>query len=227
MFDLEKAIQNWRCDLLQNQSMLETNADELESHLRDEMDSLMLVDLNAEEAFMVSTHRIGDNKTIGQEFAKVNPKVAWRRRIFWMLLGILIAIIINTLAQLSSGMSAYLLVKASVNNTLSVAVTAVVYMGTFAGVLLLLIFGFDLINQVYKRMFTTSALLAGSVIVLMVLKGCAIAMNFLRIKLLSIEQMSQVVITSKLASFVWSIIWPIALVILLFMLWPSKRRRLM
>jgi hypothetical protein len=225
MFELERVIQDWRSGLLQNQNVLESDADELESHVRDEVDSLMLAGLSAEEAFMVSTHRIGDPETVGQEFAKVNPRVAWCRRIFWMLFGIFIAILINTIAQISSGLSAVLLVRADVNNILAVVITSVVYMGTFIGVLLLIIVGFDAINQVYKRMFTTSMFLAAGVVGLMLLKGCAITLNVLNVRLLPMEQMSQAVIASKLAGFVWSVFWPIALVVLLFILWPSKQRK--
>ena len=67
MFELDNAIKNWRSGLLQNQNILESDADELENHVRDEVDSLMLAGLNAEEAFIVSTHRIGDQKTIDHE----------------------------------------------------------------------------------------------------------------------------------------------------------------
>ena len=72
MFELEEAIVNWRSGLLQNQSMLESDADELESNVREEVDSLMLAGLNAQEAFMVSSHLIGDNKAVDQE-SPANP----------------------------------------------------------------------------------------------------------------------------------------------------------
>ena len=143
-----------------------------------------------------------------------------------MLFGILIAIMLNTLAQITSGVSALLLVKANLNNTLAVIITSAVYMGTFAGILLLIILGFDVINQVYRRMFTTSMFLLAGVVGLMLLKVVGITMQILKVRLLPMEQISQVVITSKLAGFVWSVSWPIALVTLLFILWPGRKRKI-
>ncbi|MHC5179262.1 MAG: permease prefix domain 1-containing protein, partial [Planctomycetota bacterium] len=111
MFELEQAIKNWRNGLLQNQNVLESDANELESHLRDEVDSLMLAGLNAEEAFMVSSHRIGDEEAVGQEFAKVNPSLAWRRRAFWMFFGILASMLVGGISGICSTASVALLTR--------------------------------------------------------------------------------------------------------------------
>ena len=115
MFELNQAIQNWRNNLLQNQTVTDEDVEELGGHLRDEIDSLVLTGLDDEEAFMVAAHRMGDGQTIGQEFAKVNPSLAWRRRAFWMLFGILMAMLVSGIAGVCSKSSAALLAWFNIN----------------------------------------------------------------------------------------------------------------
>ena len=68
MFDLEKAIQEWRKALKRNESFEEAFIVELESHLRDEVDRLRRGGAAVEDAFREAAAGIGEAGDIGAEF---------------------------------------------------------------------------------------------------------------------------------------------------------------
>ena len=68
MFDLDQAITDWRQELAQ--AGLESDAlDELESHLRDDLDAQLRSGLVPRDAFNVAARRVGDARTLKHEFA--------------------------------------------------------------------------------------------------------------------------------------------------------------
>jgi hypothetical protein len=83
MFSLNKEINQWREILLEKQTCKTSDLDELESHLRDEIDQLKLNGLSEQEAFLVGTHRLGDTKVLADEFAKVNKSLRLRKKLFF------------------------------------------------------------------------------------------------------------------------------------------------
>jgi hypothetical protein len=227
MFQLESAIENWRKHLSQNQTMLSEDLDELEGHLRDEMDSLMLAGLNEEEAFMVASHRLGDDAAVAQEFAKVNLSVVWKRRLIWMLFGIFISILVTALAQLSSSASAVMLIRADVSRSVSVAITSVVYFATFLMFLAILFAVFhrlDGLPQAGRRKVKPWIVLVCGVGGLLLLKAVAFILNVIGVRVASVNKISEIVIASKLAEFFWSIFWPVLIVGILIWLLSSKKR---
>lgn len=62
---LTQNIAEWRRYLLRQSAIQEEDADELESHLRDEIDALIGAGLAADEAFLVATKRLGQIAAIG------------------------------------------------------------------------------------------------------------------------------------------------------------------
>lgn len=70
MFDLEKAIQEWRKALKRNESFEEAFIVELESHLRDEVDRSCREGASIEESFRKAAGEIGQAGDIGAEFYK-------------------------------------------------------------------------------------------------------------------------------------------------------------
>jgi hypothetical protein len=102
MFDLNQQIAQWRQSLGQSETLVRSDLDELESHLRDQIDHLSLSGLTSEEAFFVACRRIGSMKILPAEFAKVNGSSIFRRRLQWMLAGILVYLLILNLAYLAS-----------------------------------------------------------------------------------------------------------------------------
>ena len=83
MFSLNSEINKWREVLLEKQTCKTSDLDELESHLRDEIDQLKLSGLSEQEAFLVGTHRLGDTETLADEFAKVNESLRLRKKLFF------------------------------------------------------------------------------------------------------------------------------------------------
>ena len=102
MFDLSQQITQWRQSLGQSESIVRSDLDELESHLRDQIDHLALSGLSAEEAFWVAQRRIGNTANLPDEFAKVNGSAIFRRRLQWMLIGVLTYLLILNLSSLAS-----------------------------------------------------------------------------------------------------------------------------
>ena len=106
MFDLNYSILNWKQNLLGNESFTRENIDELESHLSEQINDLTGAGLNDEEAFWVAQKRIGTVKSLNQEYTKINSLNIFRKKIHWMLTGIVV-------------MMLYIFFVDSISNTLS------------------------------------------------------------------------------------------------------------
>ena len=89
MFDLEKAVEEWKLDLRRTESVSRENSLELEEHLRETIGDLVGNGLTQLEAFWVAETRLGASSSLGDEFSKVNGNSVWRGRITWMLFGYL------------------------------------------------------------------------------------------------------------------------------------------
>ncbi|MEN6349546.1 MAG: permease prefix domain 1-containing protein [Syntrophomonas sp.] len=79
MFDLETQIRSWSDHLRARGNLAENDINELESHLRDEIDDLKEAGLATDEAFLISVKRLGNVDAIAHEFAKVNTEKLWRQ----------------------------------------------------------------------------------------------------------------------------------------------------
>jgi len=114
MFDLNEQIIKWRSQLEANEAYQKADIEELESHLLDEIDQLKKKDLNEEEAFWISAHRIGKLKDLNQEFHKVNSKYILKNRLLLFLGGYLFLTFLQNFLQLPaqffSDFSSYLLI---------------------------------------------------------------------------------------------------------------------
>jgi hypothetical protein len=71
MFDLEARIRQWREDLVRRLGDRGDTAEELESHLRDELQRLALAGRSPEEAWTTAVAKLGDAGKLAAEFAKV------------------------------------------------------------------------------------------------------------------------------------------------------------
>ena len=74
MLDLEKAIKQWRKKLRKIEALEDGYIAELESHLRDEIDSLIQSGESEEEAFEKAIADIGLPNGIGEEFHKIHTR---------------------------------------------------------------------------------------------------------------------------------------------------------
>ncbi len=74
MFDLEKAMRQWRKALNRNQALEDGAKEELECHLRDKIEVLIENGRSPEEAFEEASARIGAPDTIGTEYYKASTR---------------------------------------------------------------------------------------------------------------------------------------------------------
>ena len=77
--ETETQISTWRSYLTRRDAMTTTDADELEGHLRDQMDSLEASGLSADEAFLVAVKRMGALDAVSREFAREHSERLWKQ----------------------------------------------------------------------------------------------------------------------------------------------------
>ncbi len=91
MFDLEKQIARWRRQTEKSVGRQDGRLDELESHLRDQVEQLLKTGLTPEEAFHQAVARLGDPGAISAEFRKTRS-AAWRPARVAFLLWVVLAV---------------------------------------------------------------------------------------------------------------------------------------
>lgn len=87
MFDLEAEIRDWRARLTEN--LRDEDLDELQGHLTEEITQLRAKGLSTEESFVIAARRLGGERELCGEFAKVHPGAAATRQFEWMIIGFL------------------------------------------------------------------------------------------------------------------------------------------
>jgi len=76
MFDLEKAIKDWRKALNKNEALEDGYKEELECHLRDKIDYLIGLGSSEEKAFEEAVKKIGGPDSLGAEYFKTDTRGA-------------------------------------------------------------------------------------------------------------------------------------------------------
>lgn len=89
-FDLSAALESWRNELAAQLQLTADDRRELERHLADSMAELRRQGLGEEESFRRACDKIGSLRQLANEFEKANPSKAWRERIFWAAVGIIV-----------------------------------------------------------------------------------------------------------------------------------------
>ena len=82
MFDLDRRVSEWEDRLRERGTLTNEDIVELESHLREEIETLARVGLSEEEAFIIGAKRIGESDRLSTEFAKVNGSPLWKQLAF-------------------------------------------------------------------------------------------------------------------------------------------------
>src|SRR5579859_296319 len=82
MFDLEKAIADWRRQMLAAGIRAPVPLDELENHLREEIERQMKAEFNAEKAFGAAMQQIGQAHALENEFKKIGRPAEERKQNF-------------------------------------------------------------------------------------------------------------------------------------------------
>ncbi len=111
MFDLETAISEWRKRLVATGLKSRNALDELESHLRDDIEELVRSGKAVENAFELAVVRIGQSVVLAEEFSKVLPERRHRPKylmgfslmsaglIFWSATWILVETGVSSVAE--------------------------------------------------------------------------------------------------------------------------------
>jgi hypothetical protein len=82
MFDLENSIANWRKQMLAAGIQSPVPLEELEIHLREEIERRIKSELNEQNAFEIAVQKIGDTNMLKDEFKKVETE-NWNRPLAW------------------------------------------------------------------------------------------------------------------------------------------------
>ena len=76
---LEKQIGEWRSALLRGSAVADSDADELEGHLREQIADLEAAGLAADEAFLIAVRRLGEVNQLTAEFAREHGERLWKQ----------------------------------------------------------------------------------------------------------------------------------------------------
>lgn len=226
MFELNQAIAEWRAGCAGQQTMTDTDLEELEGHLREEIDHLVLTGLSEEEGFLIATRRLGDTSTLSKEFAKVNTSEIWKRRTFWMLSGILISLLASSIAKVLSGGGSLLLSVMKLNPYVAGVIGSILYIIFFLLLLFLLFLGIRKVATRFYRKNKQASLLFNSAASIILLGILSIFSPMLMARLNSPEILGQQMMAAHITAGVWAVLWPFVLVALLLILWPSRTRTL-
>ena len=76
---LEPLIAEWRAFVGRGRAIAGPDVEELEGHLRDQIETLSAAGLAADEAFLVAVKRIGSLSALSREFAREHSERLWRQ----------------------------------------------------------------------------------------------------------------------------------------------------
>ena len=76
---VEAQIGAWRAAILKGRAVDETDADELEGHLREQISDLEAAGLTGDEAFLIAVRRLGQVDLITAEFAREHGDRLWKQ----------------------------------------------------------------------------------------------------------------------------------------------------
>jgi hypothetical protein len=74
---LESRIEEWRCHVGRSRAITAADVDELEDHLREQIERLQDAGLSDDEAFIVGIRRMGNLDAVAREFARAHSDRLW------------------------------------------------------------------------------------------------------------------------------------------------------
>jgi len=231
MFDLNEQINKWRSNLAQSQTLGNSDIDELESHLGEEIENLTALNLSEEEAFWVAARRLGDTDALAGEFAKINTGTVLRNRLCWMAVGVLLYLILTHIAGAASK-GFFLLGVITGLRGYYVGIVSLLSTGLVLSMIVLLLYGAfrkNIPNSILGRWATT---LKGQVFIvscllvtLVALAGTKALFIYRAARITPAGQFGEISIIPAIASnLAVPILFPVLLIILLIRLRASKLR---
>ena len=77
--ELDERIAQWRTAVAKSRAVTDTDLDELEGHLRDQVTELKATGLDDDESFLVGVKRLGEVDQLTAEFARVHRDRLWKQ----------------------------------------------------------------------------------------------------------------------------------------------------
>jgi len=231
MFDLNSAISSWRMNLSEKQTCAKSDIDEMETHLREEIDSLTASKLSQQEAFLVAAHRLGDPDSLAAEFAKVNTSILWRNRLFWMVAGLLSYFVAKYITGIASNGFVILAWFAGVRGH-SLGAFDVISRVVFFLVVIFVFYQIirrrdtqgELFCKVANKPWGKFLLFAGVVVIIAVTLAARILVPA-TVARMGVQEYSEMAIFRAFTELVWLITMPLILLVVVLRLRPSKLRK--
>jgi hypothetical protein len=216
MFDLEKQLEQWKQRFATFEGMRRSDLEELEQHVRDSVVALTSIGLNAEEAFVVATYRVGAPGPVVHEFAKVNGSHIWAQRVFWMTVGALgyaaLALVIGALAALSQVVVSLAGATGAAVGYTAVGVTCLAW-GALAA------FMYNRRNEPARFSGLSSGVIASLVACsVVVASGMKFGTALVLPRLMPVPELAEVVMISNAATLLSTVLLPLVLLIVILSL---------
>jgi len=232
MFDLNKAISSWRIGLSERQTCEKSDIDEMESHLREEIDSLTASKLSEQEAFLVATQRLGDTNSLAAEFAKVNTSILWRKRLFWAGAGLLSYIVATYIAKCAST-GFVLLARFTGVKGYSLGIVDLISQIVFFLAVVFVLYEISRRKDMQGGLFCKVAdnpwgkFILFAAVFMIIAAGLAarILARATMVRMVGLSEYGEIAIFGAYAGLVWQISMPLILLVVVICLRPSKLRK--
>ncbi len=225
MFDLNEHIHKWRTKCITSKSFKNIDIDELESHLREQMNNFEETKISDEEKFFIATRRLGCVENLADEFAKINCSVKIRNWISLMISGIFFYMITSYFAKYVTEIC----VKEAIHIGISgYYIPGLIGLGTqFFVMLAIFVCGFIIFRYLSKTDFLQKVLNLGTIKLIFLLFLLAVIVYRIGFHIPvpgfnAIDVQTQINQALSYTQLLWSVLLPAFLIILLTVLKGSK-----
>jgi TctA family transporter len=224
MFDLNEKISMWRSNLAQSETLAGSDIEELESHLREEIEQLTGLKLSDEEAFLIAAHRLGSTDSLAAEYEKINSSLKFRRRFSLMIAGILAYLLATYFATSASRGWVWL---AATNGIRDYTLASIGFISQILTLVATFFFGYFICKIILHRpgfrkqinkLRTRLLLLLSLLVILIIITLSRIFFPVMVFRIVKPQEYGQVVHSLTYSELLWSVLFPFLLVVLLIKL---------
>lgn len=223
MFQLDKSLEDWKRKLINSNSMTESDIDELESHILDEIDNLKGKNLSEEESFYVACSRIGSVNLLSSEFGKVNFNLIWLKRFLWLLSGYLLIDFFKNLAAILSCFTTVIIYKFTIITVDGIGCLNLFLNAFFSVIVLCLLFSprYLIISKLQSKFsylyihIKWLLLLIFSIFIFMNTLGFAM-LRYPLLKVIDLEEYRRMIEGQTVFSIIWYVILCLLFIIMAF-----------
>jgi len=229
MFELNEEIAKWCAMLAGSGKLNKSDINELEGHLREEIEQLTALKLSEDEAFIVARHRLGGTESLSDEFAKVNRAAIFRMRCFWAGVGILSFKLAMQAGSIASNVGVLLASLFGVRGYL-LSAAEVIAQGIFFGVVILVLYLIARMKDIKGGWFSRAAgsawgkvALFGSVfVVILAMLAGRVFIQIAMARLLGAREFGELALLQQYKGLVLIVVVPLILLGIIIGLRPEK-----